>query len=46
MYKEPVCTRCGSVNWILTDKDEWAVMMCMNCGATIDLEDYAEQIVA
>jgi len=46
MCSEPVCTRCGSSNWILTDRTDWASMMCLNCGDTIDLELYAELIVA
>ena len=46
MCGEPVCTRCGSVNWILSEQDEGTVMICLNCGDEIDLEYYAEQIVA
>jgi len=46
MCNEPVCERCGSFNWILTDLNGWAVMMCLYCGATIDIEQYAELIVA
>jgi len=46
MCGEPVCTKCGSVNWILSERDEGTLMVCLNCGDEMELEYYAEQIVA
>ncbi len=46
MCGEPVCTKCGSINWILSERDEGTLMVCLNCGDEMELEYYAEQIVA
>jgi len=46
MSREPVCTTCGSINWILVERTDSVAVICMNCGCEIEVEQYAEQIVA
>ena len=46
MSREPVCTTCGSTNWILVERTDSVAVICMNCGCEIEVEQYAEQIVA